>query len=278
MQIVLTRDAREFELVAGAFVAERLETNVAATVLVNILRRGSAASALFAYGRDDLGQVRLAALRQPPWPLLCGELDPAGAEALIGPWLREDPQLPGVSGTAASARAIAAAWTRRTGGTTRVRMSEALHGLDQVLDPPRPATGKLRVAGAADRPLLLDWTSAFMLEAGVASAAQAEAMIDSRLDHGGMLIWEDGAPASLVGVTVPVSGVVRIGPVYTPPRRRRRGYAGTAVAAASRRALAAGASRCLLLTDLANPTSNKIYAEVGYRRLAEWDELIFERA
>jgi predicted GNAT family acetyltransferase len=147
--------------------------------------------------------------------------------------------------------------------------------LERVLDPPRPAPGRLRVALAEDRPLLLDWTSDFMLEAGVASAAQAEAMIDSRLERGGMLVWEDDRPAAMIGVTPPVAGVVRMGPVYTPPAVRRRGYAGTAVAAASRRALAEGASRCMLFTDVANPTSNKIYAEVGYRRFADWEELVF---
>jgi predicted GNAT family acetyltransferase len=66
--------------------------------------------------------------------------------------------------------------------------------------------------------------------------------------------------------------------VYTPPHRRRRGYAGSAVAAASRRALAGGATTCMLFTDLANPTSNKIYAEVGYRRAGDWEEHAFEPA
>jgi hypothetical protein len=28
----------------------------------------------------------------------------------------------------------------------------------------------------------------------------------------------------------------------------------------------------MLFTDLANPTSNKIYAEVGYRRFGDWEE------
>jgi predicted GNAT family acetyltransferase len=69
--------------------------------------------------------------------------------------------------------------------------------------------------------------------------------------------------------------VVRIGPVYTPPELRRRGYAGSAVAAASRRALTAGAHTCMLFTDLANPTSNKIYAEVGYRAIGGWEEYSF---
>ena len=74
-----------------------------------------------------------------------------------------------------------------------------------------------------------------------------------------------------------MSGTVRVGPVYTPTAERRRGYAGSAVAAASRRALGAGAARCMLFTDLANPTSNKIYAEVGYRPVADWEEIALER-
>ena len=38
----------------------------------------------------------------------------------------------------------------------------------------------------------------------------------------------------------------------------------------------AARSRCMLFTDLSNPTSNKIYAEVGYRRIADWEEYAFE--
>ncbi|MDQ6608015.1 MAG: GNAT family N-acetyltransferase [Actinomycetota bacterium] len=277
MEIVTTRDAREFDRVAGPFLAQRLQTNVPAGILINILDgRFAAGRPVFAYGLGDRGGLRFAALRTPPWPLLCSELDGAGAEALLDSWLREDPGLPGVSALPATARTIAAAWRRRRPGTVRLRRSEAMHALERVHHLPRPAAGELRVARAADRPLLLDWTSDFMLEAGVASAAQAEAMIDSRLERGGMLVWEDGRPVAMVGVTPPVSGVVRIGPVFTPLRWRRRGYAGTAVAAASRRSLAQGASRCLLFTDLANPTANKIYAEIGYRRFADWEELVFD--
>jgi predicted GNAT family acetyltransferase len=82
---------------------------------------------------------------------------------------------------------------------------------------------------------------------------------------------------SFVGMNRPIAGVVRIGPVYTPPEHRRRGYAGSAVAAASRLALGNGARVCMLLTDDTNPTSNKIYAEVGYRAFGAWEEYAFER-
>jgi hypothetical protein len=50
------------------------------------------------------------------------------------------------------------------------------------------------------------------------------------------------------------------------------------VAALSRHALAEGAERCALFTDLANPTSNKIYAEVGYRPLDAWETIALKPA
>ena len=134
------------------------------------------------------------------------------------------------------------------------------------------------MAGAADRSLLVGWLREFVIEAGVTGATQAEAMVDARMRRDGLLVWEDGQPVSMVGVTPEVAGVVRIGPVYTPPPQRRRGYAGSAVAAVSRRALARGAQRCMLYTDLDNPTSNKIYAEVGYQRTVDWEEIALERA
>jgi len=61
----------------------------------------------------------------------------------------------------------------------------------------------------------------------------------------------------------PAFGVARVGPVYTPPEQRRKGYAGAAVAEVSQHFLDAGARVCLY-TDQANPTSNGIYQALGY--------------
>jgi predicted GNAT family acetyltransferase len=67
----------------------------------------------------------------------------------------------------------------------------------------------------------------------------------------------------------PVAGVVRVSGVYTPPERRRRGYASGCVAAISQVALERGAAACVLYTDLDNPTSNTIYQRIGYRPVVE---------
>ncbi len=112
------------------------------------------------------------------------------------------------------------------------------------------------------------------------AGADAAEAVDSRLGHSRLWLWQapGGAPVSMVAVNAPVAGAVRLGPVYTPPEHRRRGFAGAAVAAVSRRALQDGARACMLFTDLANPTSNKIYAEVGYRRVGAWEEHHFTLA
>lgn len=278
MRFVLTRDAAEFAARTERLLAERLECNVLATVLMNV-RDGlhAEASSVFAYGVAEDAKVGFAALRTPPWPLLTSPLE-AGAERFVELWLQADPGVAGVSGVPQTARAIAAAWARHTGGTTRCTMSEAMHVLDAVRDPPRPGRGELRFAQAGERSLLVGWMEEFVGEAGLVGASQAGAMIDARMRRRGLMVWHDGQPVSMIGLAPEVAGVVRIGPVYTPPQDRRRGYAGSAVAAASRRALAEGATRCMLFTDLANPTSNKIYAEVGYRRCADWEEIALDRA
>lgn len=278
MRFLLTRDAQEFATRTERLLSASLECNVLATVLMNVLE-GSRRDPppIFAIGSTEPDEVSFAALRTPPWPLLTSPLEPGGAEPLVELWLDVDPDVAGVSGIPDTARSIAAAWARRTGGTSRRTFSEAMHVLEEVHDPPRPAPGVLRLPRPAERDLLVRWTEEFVGETGLVGASEAEQMVDARLRQQGLLLWDDGQPVSLVGVNPAVAGVVRIGPVYTPRPLRGRGYAGSAVAAVSRRALAGGAARCMLFTDLANPTSNKIYAEVGYRRCGDWEEIALER-
>ena len=80
----------------------------------------------------------------------------------------------------------------------------------------------------------------------------------------------------LTGANPPSFGVARVGPVYTPPAQRGRGWASNAVAEVSRRIQAEGAQVCLF-TDQANPTSNKIYADLGYRPVVDMANLVIVR-
>jgi predicted GNAT family acetyltransferase len=133
---------------------------------------------------------------------------------------------------------------------------------------PSPA-GAARTARLGDRPLLLEWLQAFRAEVNDL-VNSGSAAVDDRLSYGGFLLWEvDGIAVSLAGVSRIVAEMARVGPVYTPPGLRGRGYAGAVTAAVSRAALAAGAREVVLFTDLANPTSNALYQRIGYRPVSD---------
>jgi predicted GNAT family acetyltransferase len=286
MRIELTQDSAQFADRTREFLAARYERNVLATVLDSVLRTGlrvpstaddretPRASPVFAIGSDRVtGEVVAAALRTPPWPMLATGFDnPADASALIEQWLKEDPTLNELGAEPATAEPLLQAWRASTGGSTQCLFREALHSLTTVSDPARLATGRLRQATGQDRDLLIEWEIAFAAETRHGRPSEAAFTVDRRLLAGHQFVWEDDRPTSTLGHTTQIAGAVRIGPVYTPPECRNSGYASAAVAALSRRLLECGAQRCLLFTDLANPTSNRIYASVGYVRFADWEQ------
>ncbi|MGH2521912.1 MAG: GNAT family N-acetyltransferase [Anaerolineales bacterium] len=92
----------------------------------------------------------------------------------------------------------------------------------------------------------------------------------------GIYFWEDPHPVSMAGYGGPTPNGIRVGPVYTPPEQRRKGYASACVAALSQLMLDRGRKYCFLFTDLANPTSNHIYQQIGYEPVCDVDEYKFD--
>jgi uncharacterized protein len=275
MRFVVESDARELAGRVRPFLEARIECNVLATVLLGVLDgRYAKPAPVLAFGVDDGGEVGGVALRTPPLPMLCSDLDLDAAVQLVEFWLAVDPQLPGVSSLSHSARAVARAWEQQTGGSARCQRAMALHSLTRVVDPPRPAGGSLVRPSDHHHDLLVTWWTQFAREAGVTADTDTSAPVQDRVQRHGIWLWEDpdGVLVSMVAVNPAVANVVRIGPVYTPPEHRGHGYASSAVAAVSREALDRDADTCMLFTDRANPTSNKIYADVGYQRFADWEE------
>ena len=125
---------------------------------------------------------------------------------------------------------------------------------------------RLHVAEAADRDLLVRWHLAFHAEIGEGHGDLGP-IVDDRIQAGVLILWEneDGVPVSMAARSQPEADMIRVQLVYTPPDQRGRGYAGAATTAVTRDALALGVSAVVLVTDLANPTSNALYQRLGYR-------------
>ncbi len=184
--------------------------------------------------------------------------------------------LPSFSGPQAEAACFARAMGRWTGLNYQIKLAMGIHQLQQVRSIPQPE-GKLRQAVAGDRPLLIHWSQAFEQEVFGGLQGDSAIWADHQLAQGHLFLWDIGSratpqPVCLVGGNAFWSNKGRIGPVYTPPEQRRRGYAAAAVAALSNHLLDQGCQVCYLFTELANLTSNHIYQMIGYEPVCYWDE------
>jgi Predicted acetyltransferase len=86
----------------------------------------------------------------------------------------------------------------------------------------------------------------------------------------------NGMPVSMAGYTKEMQTAICVSFVYTPPYYRGKGYASSCVAQISQIALDKGFKKCVLYTDLLNPTSNSIYQKIGYTAICDSLMLKFE--
>jgi predicted GNAT family acetyltransferase len=216
---------------------------------------------------DDAGNVTAVATQTPPFGLVLSEADDAAfVDALADRLTADGAQLPTASGPVESVRAFAERWSSLTGAAPAVQTEERIYEATSVVHP-QGIGGAMRPYSAADRPLAIDWLGAFFAEAMPGSPeAQVERFVDGRAAGvGSLVLWEDEARVvSLAGHAGETPNGARVGPVYTPPELRGRGYAAGATAAVSAAALDAGTRAVVLYTDLANPTSNALYERLGY--------------
>ncbi|MFI9255635.1 GNAT family N-acetyltransferase [Streptomyces sp. NPDC053069] len=272
----LTEDLDEFLARAGDFLRSRPALHTVPLTVADALRRRGLhlygpQAPLFGLLEADDGTVRATLVHTPPFHVHVTALTPQQADTLAARYTELDRPLPGVSGPQETAEAFAAAWQRHTGTAVAVDKRQRLYRLDELTAPePRPQ-GRARIAGPADRELLVRWFKEFQeITGGVGQDAGNWA--DGRISYGGVTLWEaaDGTPLAMAGATPETAGQVRIAPVYTPADLRGRGYAGAVTAEVSRAAREAGVAEILLFTDLDNPTSNGLYQRIGYRPVADF--------
>lgn len=236
--------------------------------------------------RDGSGAVVGAAMRTAPfapYPLFVLPLPAGGGPALARALHERGEPVGGVNGALPAVREVAEETARLAGGSVSVHEHTRLFELG-TLRQPAPVPGRLRRAAAADVDLVLAWFHAFGRDAAEQSGRHEETSPTDGMDRDDIAervadervwLWEDerGEVVHLTGCSPPSLGVARIGPVYTPAPQRGRGWASAGVAAVSRMLLARDARVCLF-TDQANPTSNRIYQALGYRRVVDMADLV----
>lgn len=139
------------------------------------------------------------------------------------------------------------------------------------------ASGFARLAAMDDLPLLIDWHAAFEQEVGMLTVpTPLGERVTRRIRDQQLTLWiDDSAPVSFAGANALPAASARVGPVYTPPGLRGRGYAQAATAAASLQVQSDQPRTLFLFTDAINRASNKAYQRIGYRHIADHAHLLF---
>ena len=282
MRVERHADAESFLAQAGPFLLEREAEHNLALGLAGRLRfdpRTYGEDPYFAVALEG-EQVVAATLRTPPHNLVLSEVDDEGALEQLG----EDAasafgSLPGVTGPRTPVERFARLWQARSGAAAHVAMRLRIYRAEEVA-PPEGVPGTMRPYEEGDREVVVTWMDAFTDEAMTEPPPETSAQWLDRREadpDSGIVLWDDqGGTVSMGGYGGLTPNGIRIGPIYTPPQLRRRGYASALTAELTRMLLEQGRRFCFLFTDLANPTSNSIYQRVGYRPVTDVDQWAFD--
>jgi len=236
---------------------------------------------------EDRGGIKLVVMRTPPYPAILSFEEVPPDQNIISLvvedlWKEFGDELSGMTGSKELVSRFADSWQTVSGKMAILKMAMSIYKLERVF-PVSGVPGSLRPFQNTDKSLLMDWIASFYRESLAENPApeRLKVMTERYLSADpclrGMMLWEHrGNPVSMAGYSGPTTNGIRIGAVYTPPSKRKKGYASACVAGLSQYLLDLGFQFCFLFTDLLNPTSNHIYQQIGYQAVSDVDTFEFK--
>jgi predicted GNAT family acetyltransferase len=233
--------------------------------------------------RDDDRDVVGIAMHTIPFNMMVSSMPEEAARILGRNVGKVDDAIPGITGPRDVLDAFIQGYVEsKSPGSARVLVEQRrdlLYELEDLTTPDVEGFG--RSARDDETEALARMLVQFADEAAVQSLslAQARETTVRKLADESLICWDlEGSIVAIAGhAPIVMTGSIaigRVGPVYTPPSYRRRGYGSAVTAHVSRQLIEKGA-RVMLFTDSSNPTSNAIYQEIGYRLVDELVEMRF---
>jgi len=231
---------------------------------------------------SDISGVLLTAIMTPPHNLTLyatdNRYDTGTLTCLINGIAETGFTVNGVTTDNTLAEDFARLFAEKHGVEYAINKSQRIYELLEV-NPEIPRFGDLRIAKDSDMSFLPYWCEGFNNDCFGSSplVQNDEEQYRYHITSEKLYILEhEGMPVSMAKITREMPTVGGVGFVYTPPYFRGKGYATSCVTMLSRLILERGFTRCVLYTDLENPTSNSIYQKIGYRPICDSLEIRFK--
>lgn len=272
--LTIVNNPRTFlEKTENMLLSNESQNNLMLGLLYKALTTTNLKGYFFAYVENE-NKIQIAFLKTPNKNLIMSSHIPITEEALytvITQLLQlDDFSIPGIIGERKLATSFAKVWKVKTGIELIADMEQLIYQLDEVNEA-TIGPEEMRLANEKDTELISDWIYEFSLITPEHlsiedSKIKAVEFINEKTVY---LLVDGGSIVSMAKESRPTKNGVVVTLVYTPKEYRKRGYATSLVARLSRHLLAEGYQFCSLYTDLANPTSNHIYSEIGYKPISE---------
>jgi predicted GNAT family acetyltransferase len=245
--------------------SDRWGYNLIASVVDESARRGTMIGNWLV--RENGASAGIA-IQTPGRDLNIGPMSRDAIRALVEHVSRALPDLGGVYGPAKEAAVFAADWNLAMQCGIWATGAERLMAYYPSADVTAPDGIAIGKAEANDRDSVAQLLSRFYEETGSNPAAAAE-VVDQRLPEGRYyLLAIEKQIVALLALSQSVFETVRLQTVYVVPEYRERGIATYGVAVLAKSLAEVGLS-CVLLTDLANPASNRAFVRAGFRPQSE---------
>ncbi|MDR7003078.1 GNAT family N-acetyltransferase [Neobacillus niacini] len=179
-------------------------------------------------------------------------------------------EIPGFIGEKSLTTDLAKYISNLRGIHASVVVNQKIYKLEKVKKKIK-SNGKLRTAKEIDLHIIKDWVYQFCYEINQPlSLKEADKKAKELIKKGNLVVWEiNGGLVSMAYATRPTQSNITISYVYTPISERKKGYASDCVSAFTQSLLDRGYKTTSLYTDLNNPTSNKIYMQIGYEAIMD---------
>lgn len=147
-----------------------------------------------------------------------------------------------------------------------LHMKQGIYRCRTVKMPEAKGTWKFRVAGLDDISLVAEWMEDFQNECTPHDPKfDYIKMATEKIGKGMIFLLEDGMQqVSMAGRSRDTATSSAVNLVFTPKSLRGNGYASFVTAKLTQHLLDQGKRETNLFTDMSNPTSNKIYQNIGY--------------
>lgn len=273
-------DVHEFAVKAEPILAQREDVYSLFFGVLQGIKAGKYENPFMATIEED-GEVLALFQMTPPHPLNLIFVDEDRSEECLDLVMKRlislEIEVSSIISLKPWANRFAEKWQVKTARRSQLLMDQGLYRLDRVEETLEKSPGTWRFANEGDCSLIGKWYTLFEEEARLPITPENEVKkkVATFVNEREVFLWEDkGKVVSMMKKSRPTKGGITVSLVFTPSEERRKGYARTMVAEGSKELLK-DYTFCVLYTDMMNPTSNKIYQEIGYEKIADSVQLGF---